>query len=87
MAICDKKRLKQVVIVVVVVMFSFIDSHPYERMRNLSITLLFKHRAIYKLNTKNAAFFVYIFEIFRSSILQNQLNYTFACELLLIECF
>ena len=45
-----------VVVVVVVVVVSYTDPHPYGRMRNLTMTLLFKHRAIYKLNTKNVAF-------------------------------
>ena len=39
------------------------------------MTLLFKHRAIYKLNTKTL-FSLCTFLIFRLNILQNQLNYT-----------
>ena len=46
------------VVVVIVVVSSFIDPHPNERMRNLTITLSFKHCVIYKLNTKRRSLYV-----------------------------
>ena len=55
-------------------------------MRNLTITLSSKRRAIYELNIKNAASLC-TFLIFHLNILQNQLSYTLLANRFLIKCF
>ena len=51
-----KKVREKKVIVIIVIIFLYTDLHLYKRMRNLTITLLFKYRVIYKLYTKTSLF-------------------------------